>query len=136
MTPEGYGEDINYLFFLWRKIGWYVFPSSQQNPFSVKHILSLALGVFESLLTVPAPQREPGENHKSHFICFNSTKFLEFAFQLDKHYSKLKGKKKKKRKKRKKKGTKSTFEEFFARTTPFLEAGWFALSLDSLHNGN
>ena len=133
MTPEGYGEDINYLFFLWRKIGWYVFPSSQQNPFSVKHILSLALGVFESLLTVPAPQREPGENHKSHFICFNLTKFLEFAFQLDKHYSKLKGKKKKKKEKKKEQ---INLWRVFARTTPFLEAGWFALSLDSLHNGN
>ena len=119
MTPEGYGEDINYLFFLWRKIGWYVFPSSQQNPFSVKHILSLALGVFESLLTVPAPQREPGENHKSHFICFNSTKFLEFAFQLDKHYSKLKGKKKKKEKKEKKKEQNQPLKSFLPEQHPF-----------------
>lgn len=93
VIPEGYGEDIYYLFFLWRKIGGYVFSSSQQNPLSLKHIVSLALGIFDHLLTVPAPHREPGEDHKSHFICFNLAKFLEFTFQLDKHYNKLKGKK-------------------------------------------
>lgn len=55
----------------------------------------MAPGVFDHLGAVPAPHREPGEDHKGHFICLKSAEFLELTFRFDTHYNKLKSKKSK-----------------------------------------
>lgn len=72
-----------------------MFFSFVNRIFSILSILSLAPGIFDHLVAVPAPYRELGEDHKSHFICFNLTEFLYLTFQFDKYYNKLKSKRSK-----------------------------------------